>query len=305
MKKLYFLAVSLLIGGASIAQTVLTNHFSWALTDPANPQIAVYSWGTGGADGFVSGNNTYGDLASVQLFNSATGVTGAGTVSKAYVWIPIKNDAGGSINVNVYANNAGAVGAVLGTQTVTIASIDTTQAGLGVILDGAAVTGLYNVEVTFATPVAFPAGGFWLGYTFGTGANVIAGGTTTINAAAYTLADTHSGVLDATGAFDNYGQYDVDVAHAVFPEVTFTANLSTEAIAAKVYPNPAADVLNISVAEPMASIELVGVDGRVVLSTAASGFDTTLDVSALRPGVYYYTITTEKGNVARNSFVKK
>lgn len=83
------------------------------------------------------------------------------------------------------------------------------------------------------------------------------------------------------------------------------AGIETAAITAKVYPNPAADVLNISVAEPMASIELVGVDGRIVLNTSASGLETTVDVSGLRPGVYYYTITTENGNVARNSFVKK
>ena len=71
------------------------------------------------------------------------------------------------------------------------------------------------------------------------------------------------------------------------------------------YPNPASEVLNISLVEPMSSVTVVGMDGRTVISSAVAGMETTVDVSPLLPGVYYYTVVTEKGNVVRNSFVKK
>ena len=71
------------------------------------------------------------------------------------------------------------------------------------------------------------------------------------------------------------------------------------------YPNPASEVLNISLVEPMTSITVVGVDGRTVIISSVTGTTATLDVAALVPGVYYYTVVTEKGNVVRNSFVKK
>ena len=71
------------------------------------------------------------------------------------------------------------------------------------------------------------------------------------------------------------------------------------------YPNPASEVLNISLVEPMTSITVVGVDGRTVIISSVTGTTATLDVAALVPGVYYYTVEIEKGNVLRNSFVKK
>lgn len=84
-----------------------------------------------------------------------------------------------------------------------------------------------------------------------------------------------------------------------------SASLTESKLNLKAYPNPATDVLNISVAEPMSTIAVVGMDGRTVISTSVSGTATTVDVSSLVPGVYYYTVATEKGNVVRKSFVKK
>jgi hypothetical protein len=84
-----------------------------------------------------------------------------------------------------------------------------------------------------------------------------------------------------------------------------TSGLANYALNLSAYPNPASDVLNISIAEPMSTIAIVGMDGRTVLNTTVSGSETTVDVSSLLPGVYYYTIATENGNVVRNSFVKK
>ena len=102
---------------------------------------------------------------------------------------------------------------------------------------------------------------------------------------------------------NNWG---LDVALAIFPVVTTaSAGVSMNTIEANAYPNPASDVLNIAVAEPMSSVTVVGMDGRTVISSAVAGMETTVDVSPLLPGVYYYTVVTEKGNVVRNSFVKK
>ena len=73
----------------------------------------------------------------------------------------------------------------------------------------------------------------------------------------------------------------------------------------KAYPNPATDVLNIELNENIASVSLVGMDGRVVYSSEVSSTTATIDVASLQSGVYYYVVVTETGKTARNSFVKK
>lgn len=73
----------------------------------------------------------------------------------------------------------------------------------------------------------------------------------------------------------------------------------------KVYPNPTTDVLNIELNETIASVSLVGMDGRVVYTENANDVTAKIDVASLESGVYYYVVVTESGKTARNSFVKK
>lgn len=68
------------------------------------------------------------------------------------------------------------------------------------------------------------------------------------------------------------------------------------------YPNPAADVLNFKSDEPVASVAIYGLDGKLMMSAEST---TTLNVSELNAGMYIYEVTTVEGSVVRDSFMKK
>jgi len=129
-------------------------------------------------------------------------------------------------------------------------------------------------------------------------------GITDMNVGGFGSLDLWGNAIDlVAGGLHPTGSY-------YFDNIQIVNNLGTASIdelknSVNVYPNPAVDVLNIAVAEPMSSVTVVGMDGRTVISSAVAGMETTVDVSPLLPGVYYYTVVTEKGNVVRNSFVKK
>jgi hypothetical protein len=294
MKKLYFLAATLVLSlGATAQSDTLTEFFT------GTPTI----YGTAG--GYLAGNNEYGDLAKMQLFDATYGAPATGTINGVLLWAPIKADAGGSFDVVIYSDAAGAPGAVLGSTTIQLADVDTTIATGYSVAEGAV---LYNVAAMFAVPVAIPASGsFWAGVVLPTAAG------DTIALVSNTDGDfaagaTYTGEFWDDGSFHTFGDpanWGLNIALGIFPVVTSTVGLAVNSISANAFPNPASDVLNITVAEPMSTIAVVGMDGRTVISTSVSGTSTSVDVSSLVPGVYYYTIATEKGNIVRNSFVKK
>ncbi|HRO75553.1 MAG TPA: T9SS type A sorting domain-containing protein [Crocinitomicaceae bacterium] len=73
----------------------------------------------------------------------------------------------------------------------------------------------------------------------------------------------------------------------------------------KVYPNPTSDVLNIEVSKDAKSLNVYGIDGKVVLTTSLNGTQSTINVSNLNNGVYFYNITTIDGSVMNGSFIKE
>ena len=312
MKKLYFLAVSLLLGAGAIAQTTVTSHFEGALADLQNPQVGIYTWGPG--NGYVSGTNTYGDKAIVQLFDSNYGVSGAGTVDNVKLHINAIADAGNGtmVTVGIWENNSGTPGALLGSADIEIASIDTSAANLQVISDGTAAQGIYNLDVTFGTPVAIPANqSYFAGITLPTATEAANGDTvvvtTTVQEGSYQFADasTHAGAVDANDAFASYGASSIAIANAIFPTMTFTSGIAENNLNITVYPNPAENVLNIDAAESLSSVKVIGMDGRVVIDTDVNGNTTSIDVSGLEAGSYYYEVVSVNGDVSRSSFVKK
>ena len=61
---------------------------------------------------------------------------------------------------------------------------------------------------------------------------------------------------------------------------------------AVLYPNPAADIIHIQ-AEGLQTASVYDINGRLCLSSGASA---TIDVSALKAGMYFVNIITESGN---------
>lgn len=314
MKKLYFLAVSLLLGAGAIAQTTVTSHFEGAVSDPnpQNWQIGTYTWGPG--NGYVSGTNTYGDKVILQLFDSNYGVSGAGTVDNVKLHIAQKDDAGNGtlVTVGIWENNSGTPGSLIGSADIEIAAIDTALASTQFIMDGSTVKGVYNLDVTFSSPVTIPANGsYFAGITLPTPTEASNGDTivvtTTIAGGSYDFADasTHAGAVDANDAFASYGASSIAIANAIFPTMNFTSGIAENNLDITVYPNPAENVLNIDAAESLSSVKVIGMDGRVVIDADVNGNNTSIDVSGLEAGSYYYEVVSVNGDVSRSSFVKK
>lgn len=305
MKKFYTLLAVALFSFGTNAQTAttLTSHFSPALVNPASPAIAVYSWEDDG--GFVSGTNAYGDKGAIQLFDAAYGVTGSGVITNVKVFAPIK-DGTGSITVGIWDNPTSGNPTLLGSKVVDLADIDTVSANTGFLLDGTTLLGLYNVDVTFDTPIAIPANqSFFAGILFPTESGAaIAVLTTDGDDYVFTDAETHAGAILSDGAFDNYGQYNVMVSLAVFPTIMLGTSVSVDATSKLNFsasPNPANDVLTITADEAITSVVVTNLEGKVV----ANSSNGIVQVSELTAGLYIYTATTVNGNIATNKFVKK
>ena len=64
--------------------------------------------------------------------------------------------------------------------------------------------------------------------------------------------------------------------------------LSTEI---NVYPNPSSDIVNFEASEAISSVILVGMDGKFAASTTES----SMNISTLPNGIYFYTLTTVSG----------
>lgn len=316
MKKIYLIAAGLFIGFGAMSQTVtktLTTHFEGALANPQAPQIGIYTWGPG--NGYVSGNNAYGDKAIVQLFDGTYGKvgTGAGTINsvKVHVARKVNTTTTGKIKVGVWENNGGEIGAELQMVDVNLSDVDTTLAGSQTISGATGITGIYNLNVNM-TGLAIPANGsFFAGVVLPTSA--AAGDTlvvlTTTEAFNFAGASTHAGSINATNDLETYGSNDVTISNAIFPEITQSTlavfdlqkdnNLS-------VYPNPANNELNFKIEDTeVSSVKVFGMDGKLILNQSFNSTSGTINVSSLTSGFYIYEITASNGATAKNTFVKK
>ena len=79
-----------------------------------------------------------------------------------------------------------------------------------------------------------------------------------------------------------------------------SASINESNVELSVYPNPALDVLNISVDSPIKSVKVLNLLGEVVLETNES----QIDVSFLEAGVFFVEVETTSGTSTRK-FIKK
>lgn len=86
---------------------------------------------------------------------------------------------------------------------------------------------------------------------------------------------------------------------------TGTAGLIESSIEVNAYPNPANSELTISVQGDATSVSIISMDGKVISTQDFVGASTTVNVSELIAGVYFYEVTAQDGSVVRNTFVKK
>lgn len=295
MKKLL---LSLTVFAASFAANAqmdtLTAHFV------GNP--ALYYVDNAPYDsGYVSGNNAFGDIAKMQLFDATYGVTGDGTINKVALAIPVKMGTG-SFQVAIWSDNSGQPGnlaAPLGVVNVTLASVDTAIAAFNIV-DGSR---FYNHIATFASPVTIPANHkFWAGVVLPTGmGNGIALFQNNLQTNPFADGDSHSGEIWSDASF-NYttDAWGVGVSFGLYPIVNFTAGLDENVVSTSVYPNPANSELNIKTTEEIATVVITTTDGK----TVATGNSSNINVAALNAGMYIYKVTTVTGKIGTGNFVK-
>lgn len=74
--------------------------------------------------------------------------------------------------------------------------------------------------------------------------------------------------------------------------------VNLETIHANIYPNPAKNVINISLEgnfEIKMSYEIIGLDGKVVLSDNLNADETNIDIGIIKTGIYFISLNSENG----------
>lgn len=293
------LSIALLAGlsfSASAQLDTLNEFFT------GNPVVYTTTQG-----GVVAGTNEYGDLAKMQLFDAAHGVANSGTINSVLMGIPAVIDGGASIDVIIWANEAGAPGAVLATKTIALASIDTNA----VAFMSAGGTSTYNVVVTFDTPLAIPASKeFWAGITIPqTGADLV--GLYTNEDGDFADGGTHTGEFWSDSTFHTFGDaqnWGINIALAIFPVLEYAAPNAVAELTSTVtsiFPNPATDFVTFSNNEVITSIEIYAVDGKLVSVEKTNATVATINVADFANGVYTCKVTSANGSFGMSKFVKQ
>jgi hypothetical protein len=90
-------------------------------------------------------------------------------------------------------------------------------------------------------------------------------------------------------------------------DIEVGANVSVEEkfVNVSLYPNPANDVLNITVDEQVELINVVSLDGKIVISENVAGSSNVLNVADLTSGVYVVEVFGSEGLMTRTNFIKK
>jgi len=298
MKKLLLSIGVVASSFAAMSQVdTLTSHFV------GNPTLYIPDAEMPADSGYISGNNAYGDLAKMQLFDSNYGVTGAGTISKVLLGIPVKMGTG-TFMVAIWGDNAGQPAnpmSPLAFVTVNLSAVDTAVSAFNVV-DGSR---FYNHIATLTSPIAIPANQkFWAGVVLPTGAgNGLALFSSNLQSNPFADADTHTGEFWNDGSFHTFGDpqnWNADVALAIYPIVDITLGVNENVISTSVYPNPANSELNIKTTEEIASVVITTTDGK----TVATGNSSNINVSSLNAGMYIYQVTTVSGKIGTGNFVK-
>ncbi|MGJ8660990.1 MAG: T9SS type A sorting domain-containing protein [Bacteroidota bacterium] len=294
--------------------TILAVGFVNGQNDTLSAHCTVATLSTGLLDatapidsGFVAGNNVYGDVAKMRLFDPAHEVTSGGTITGLAFYTLTKTDMGGSIQVAIWSDVAGEPNPLpIGFKTVTLANIDTAAASVASLGDG----NIYNNIVMFTTPITIPASGkFWAGIVLpdNSAGNLFALPISITNDGSNL---TNTGEFWNDGSFNTFGDpnnWNLDASIAVYPIVNFngiTNSLEENNLSVSIFPNPTNSVLNVKTSSEATNISIISMDGKVVASGALNGLTGSINVSELVNGVYFYEVSTANGSVIRNTFVK-
>lgn len=103
------------------------------------------------------------------------------------------------------------------------------------------------------------------------------------------------------------GFYDTQVCSfpILIPDSTLTQINDTKLDGISIYPNPAHNSLNLQYENPLdiMNIHICDLSGKIIRKT--DNGVSPIDISDLRPGIYFIKIKENNGNVTRTKFIKK
>lgn len=316
MKKIYSLIAAVALTSLATAQTnravsaqvpvskAVSNQITASVATPTSGVLFpvsvttctndayILTAGTGTAYiGYIAGTNDLGDLQKAQKYNLTNyGLTTPATVTGVGAFIGYATGSG-SVTAKIYADNAGAVGAQLGSASIPVAvsSINTNSL----------------TTFAFATPVSLTGSTFYVAIDM-SGLNPAAGDTIAI-------VSTSTCTANGSGAYEQWddatwhsfvtswaSSYTMDLY--IFPAVTAeTVGIKENkgiVSSLNVFPNPAANDITINYTLSTATVvevEVYDMTGKLVKGLAAQSQEvgshsTKIDISSLEAGIYMYGI---------------
>ncbi len=261
---------------------------NWLINpDASDASTGVYTWGTG--NGYVMGNNTYGDLAWADKITFS--LTGKELTEVIYFFGVATGT--GNVDLKVWGDNAGSPdnANVMATTSVPISSI-TPGSGL---------------QWTLATAVPL-SGDFYVGYDHG-GTTPPAGDTVAVFST--NKATNSMWALESNNAWVDLSTYNVNQAAAIIPIACDIATGQKEALVnlgeVKLFPNPTTGTLSVILPNKEKSeIQIYNMIGELVYTTSSSNTNyVSINLEEQPNGVYFVsvknnnTVTTQKVIISR------
>jgi hypothetical protein len=212
----------------------------------------------------------------------------AGTAPYTYSWAPT----GGTASF--------ATGLAIGTYTVTISDAGGCSVDVIIIINDFGC----NLSSSFTSTDETSYGA-----NDGSATATAVGGTAPYT---YIWSPTGGGASTATGlAPGTYTVIIFDAAGCASTSIVtingapFVSVTEIDAIEVNAYPNPTSDNLTISSDVNVKTIKIISLDGKILSTNEVNSNVFTTDVSRLNAGMYFYQLETDKGNILRNTFMKK
>jgi len=248
--------------------------------------------------GYVSGNNSYGDLAKADYFAT---YDASKKINGVYIYFGVGKGGSSNVPVKVWNNTgtAGAPGTVLATQNVSLTTIKND------------VIANYATYVTFSTPVIVSTP-FYVGVTLPTTAG------DTIAIISNTDGDTNPGTAweqfdnGTWYAFSDTSSWSLNVQLAIWPVMCPTTGiLSIEEKPVAIFPNPANNEVYIILPYPAGekvNISIFDIYGKLCKQTeiySSMEGPVKVDLYDLQSGIYLLQIESAKGKFVEKISVIK
>lgn len=271
--------ITVLASGSSVCDSTAAN---WSLAQHGN-QTGPYLWG--GGNGYILGQNTYGDNG----WADKVPYTGSGTFLTDVIYY-FSTSGTGNVNLKVWGVNAGAPGAVLAQQTVQISQLG---------------TGGTPTVWSISNPPSLN-GNFFVGHDHTTLTN---GDTVALMSAPTTTPSTWA--KETTG-WKALSSYNFNHSGAVIPVICNTTTGEKEILGTindiLVFPNPSNGTLNIALTEKKeTTIEIYNLVGKLVY-TSGNPQNTqlfTINIDNQPNGIYFVNIKTENNITTKKVLIAK